>query len=543
MLETVVLGNGMIEVPADMFSDCPKLKNVTWGSNIEIIKDDAFRNTAIEAVDLPDSVKEIWGYAFYDCQSLKSVTLNANLEKIGYSVFTRCGALKRIFYKGMSSQWAQIEIGDNNDILAAPYYYSEANPKTAGNYWYYTAEDSEWCEDGNKRIWNINESVYQTERYSELFLEFFSDEEDSYATTFLNSVEKEEKAFLAGVAIWETGHVVSDPSYLINWEEGIFSKKDLYKFTLMDLLLNQTMSAFDLASVLDNEYVNFMYDSIKIIFDKESSKGLEALKEALKDLKPKVYEDALKECGWFKVLDEVGEYLGEFTNAYDAVVACSKYMALASMEEGFVKVLEVISKDYSNPDALCRAAKECIEIFRDACKEKKVQFFVGEMFEKDIQDCLGDWIEWAWKTFVPGGLALSFAIDGIRALGNSMFAMDDIIQAYYQLKISVYIENAVRKIIKQPIGDYLNYENSESRELYKYSIELYKRALLKGFDFSIDWLEAYKKSAATSDKEKEEIDQVITNIQGSKNLKISAFEMLEDVIEKEYDLYYKNSIN
>jgi hypothetical protein len=42
-----------------------------------------------------------------------------------------------------------------------------------------------------------------------------------------------------------------------------------------------------------------------------------------------------------------------------------------------------------------------------------------------------------------------------------MFAMDDIIQAYYQLKISVYIENAVRKIIKQPIGDYLNYENSD----------------------------------------------------------------------------------
>ena len=55
--------------------------------------------------------------------------------------------IKNIFYKGDASEWNSITMESGNSSLgkATIYFYSEANPQTEGNYWYY--------ENGKAVVW------------------------------------------------------------------------------------------------------------------------------------------------------------------------------------------------------------------------------------------------------------------------------------------------------------------------------------------------------------------------------------------------------
>ena len=65
-LEEVVIGSGLTEITDKMFYGCSSLKKLTIGENVEIIGKDAFAYTALEAVNLPASVRTIKDGAFND---------------------------------------------------------------------------------------------------------------------------------------------------------------------------------------------------------------------------------------------------------------------------------------------------------------------------------------------------------------------------------------------------------------------------------------------------------------------------------------------
>lgn len=107
------------------FTECIKLKNVTFGDNVQInrITNHAFSFTAINSITLPEKVYCIDCYAFsnepyddnenltevilplyleklesgaFQSTNLESITIPENLENIGYEVFSDCRNLKNV---------------------------------------------------------------------------------------------------------------------------------------------------------------------------------------------------------------------------------------------------------------------------------------------------------------------------------------------------------------------------------------------------------------------------------------------------------------
>lgn len=70
------------------FFNCDGLKELTFeGNSIKEIEESAFRNTALESVELPEGLEKLGNYAFYDCTNLKSVTIPSTLWMLGMNAF------------------------------------------------------------------------------------------------------------------------------------------------------------------------------------------------------------------------------------------------------------------------------------------------------------------------------------------------------------------------------------------------------------------------------------------------------------------------
>lgn len=83
------------------FSYCNKLKNITFGKNLKKIQGEAFGNcSAIENIEFNENLDSIWGSAFSCCDNLKKVAFNGNTKLIGAYSFSYCDSLETIEFKG-----------------------------------------------------------------------------------------------------------------------------------------------------------------------------------------------------------------------------------------------------------------------------------------------------------------------------------------------------------------------------------------------------------------------------------------------------------
>ena len=77
----------MLEIGADAFCECKKLREVIFGeeSRLEKIGQSCFYSTRIESIVIPKGVEEIRSYAFCRCEMLKEVALEegSRLKIIG----------------------------------------------------------------------------------------------------------------------------------------------------------------------------------------------------------------------------------------------------------------------------------------------------------------------------------------------------------------------------------------------------------------------------------------------------------------------------
>ena len=73
-LRTVVLEEGLKEIPSDLFAKC-------YG---------------LESIEIPESVTSIGEYAFFECSSLKTINLPETITDVGNSAFRGCTSLKQI---------------------------------------------------------------------------------------------------------------------------------------------------------------------------------------------------------------------------------------------------------------------------------------------------------------------------------------------------------------------------------------------------------------------------------------------------------------
>ena len=80
------------------------------------IGNNAFDCTAIQAIDLPDSLQTIGNHAFENCTSLKSITIPSSVTSIGYNAFENCDMLALENYKSRTGYpWDATKILIHNE--------------------------------------------------------------------------------------------------------------------------------------------------------------------------------------------------------------------------------------------------------------------------------------------------------------------------------------------------------------------------------------------------------------------------------------------
>lgn len=120
-LQTVVLPEGLKEIPQGTFRYNTALKNINFPESLEVIGNYAFQGcTALETVTITKEMKSIvtnafngctslknltieegfagsiGGYAFQGCTALESVKIPSTMETVGESMFNMCSGLKEV---------------------------------------------------------------------------------------------------------------------------------------------------------------------------------------------------------------------------------------------------------------------------------------------------------------------------------------------------------------------------------------------------------------------------------------------------------------
>lgn len=84
-------------IESEAFSNCNKLKDITFSKNLTCIESRAFLNCdALESISLPEGLVEIGEGAFWDCVELESISLPESLIEIGKDAFRDCESLKSV---------------------------------------------------------------------------------------------------------------------------------------------------------------------------------------------------------------------------------------------------------------------------------------------------------------------------------------------------------------------------------------------------------------------------------------------------------------
>lgn len=96
-MKTAVIGNGVTELayaPFDgTFENCISLESVTIGSGVITIGREAFQNTALKTVVIPDNVVTISNDAFNDCDAMTNAVIGDGVVTIDGGAFANCDNL------------------------------------------------------------------------------------------------------------------------------------------------------------------------------------------------------------------------------------------------------------------------------------------------------------------------------------------------------------------------------------------------------------------------------------------------------------------
>lgn len=100
-ITSVKFPNGITSIGAGAFSGCSSLKNITWGTGLELIFEKAFENcTGLTSVKIPEGVRYIYNYAFSGCSNIKTLTIPKSIKAICAGAFDNLKNLTRINFNG-----------------------------------------------------------------------------------------------------------------------------------------------------------------------------------------------------------------------------------------------------------------------------------------------------------------------------------------------------------------------------------------------------------------------------------------------------------
>jgi len=95
-IERIFIPDSVREIKSYAFFGCRCLREVVIMPGIKKIGYKAFASTAIETIDLPDTITQLSQAAFMWCEHLVSVKLPRNIKKIPAFLFSRCYSLREV---------------------------------------------------------------------------------------------------------------------------------------------------------------------------------------------------------------------------------------------------------------------------------------------------------------------------------------------------------------------------------------------------------------------------------------------------------------
>ena len=127
LVTSIILPNGVTEIPSYAFRYCSGLKSVTIGNSVTSIGDCAFSGCSeLTSITIPDSVTSIGSYAFSGCSGLTSVIIPNSVTSIGKEAFYGCYKLIEVYNKSTLS----ITAGSSSNGYVA--YYAKNVYKNEG---------------------------------------------------------------------------------------------------------------------------------------------------------------------------------------------------------------------------------------------------------------------------------------------------------------------------------------------------------------------------------------------------------------------------
>lgn len=538
-LTEAIIGSNVKEIDDSAFKGCECLTIIKFGTGLNSIGSSIFANcTNLTSLVIPSNVLTINSRAFENCTNLETVTIEKGSEsqrEFGSNVFSDCSKLDRIYYTGTAEDWAKITISNYNDypLNVTPYYYSETAPTSVGNYWYYN-------DRGEQIVWNVEETSFKAEQYSERFADSaFGNEETSYSSLLYKELESD-VLLQAKIAIWENLHIATEGS----WEEKLLSRTNVYEMAIYDLLMGQAnaQSQINPFECIEKSCDTYFYEFAKFILGSDSltKEELQKLKDALPDDNNTTYAEMVDK--YFEGADAVLEIFKLASNVYDALYTCARYKAFSDMDTNFYLILTEIYNDDTLPWELRVAATESAACYGKAIETMLEDIVSLKLVDFTIKQLWDDFCEDAWKGLLkvifPQVELVTIAAKGMMFLADITFNIDACNKAYYNLGAAVGLENALRKIIKNTLPDYLRSDCKGEAEYYMYATDMYKTSVLLGFDYANLLLTEHSKSIDIDKDEKAAYESTMIDISNKKQEKQELYDQFDALVSKHYTLYY-----
>jgi hypothetical protein len=105
-LTSVTIGNSVTTLEQDVFNGCQNLTSIIIGNSVTDIGGGAISHcTSLKSIIIPNSVTTLHGAAFWGCTALESVIIGSKVTTIWGDAFWDCTALTDITFLETASLW------------------------------------------------------------------------------------------------------------------------------------------------------------------------------------------------------------------------------------------------------------------------------------------------------------------------------------------------------------------------------------------------------------------------------------------------------
>ena len=110
-LKKVEMSDGVTKLGSSAFEECSSLSEVKLSKNLKVIESSTFNGTSnLKEITIPEGVEEI-SYDVFKDSGIETITLPSSIKKINYPGLTEN---TKINYNGTSEQWAKVDFSDDS---------------------------------------------------------------------------------------------------------------------------------------------------------------------------------------------------------------------------------------------------------------------------------------------------------------------------------------------------------------------------------------------------------------------------------------------